>query len=285
MREVTVLTDSVACLPPALAEQHRIRIIPVRLSAQGRAYQDTTDEMPPSTIHELQAAPSIDTTPWPPDVYRRAYLEAGSTARCVLHVVAFSQFTSTIALAKAGASLARVEAPDLCIEVFDAATTSMSQGFIALAAARAADEGADIACVVRRAEEVRARVSAAFTLDSLRYLARTGRVPRLTSWASSLLHVMPVVGLTQGRERPLALARSRGQATRRLLEFVRGMAIDEKPLHVAIMAQERDEDAHTLLETIRDQMSPAESMLVTPSPATQAVAGPGFLGVACYSEE
>lgn len=285
MREVAVLTDSVACLPPELAQRYDIGVVPVRVTAAGREYRDTADDLPPATVRQLQLAPALDTTPWPPETYRRAYRDAGATARSVLHVVAFSQFTSTISLARTGAALLQQEMPGLRVEVFDAATTAMSQGFIALAAARASAEGADLTHVLARAAKVRERVSAAFTLDSLRYLARTGRVPRLTAWASSLLHVMPVVGLAQGQERPIALVRSAGQGARRLLDFVRDRSTAGEPLHVAVMASDRSDEGALLLESILARYHPIESLLVTPSPVTQAVAGPGLLGVALYCGE
>jgi DegV family protein with EDD domain len=285
MRHVTVITDSVACLPRELAAHHGIHVIPVRLTVEGRVYRDIEDELPPERIRLLQQAPAIDTTPWPPEFYCNTYRKAAATTRHIIHVVAFSQFTSTISLARAGAAMAREIVPGLQVDVFDAASTAMSQGFIAVAAARAAAHGEDVSSVLSEATRVRSVVVAAFTLDSMRYLARTGRVPKLTSWASTLLHVMPVVGLAHGRERPIALVRSRAQATRRLFELVQRVSEPGASLHVAIMESGDSAAAHDLLRTIREQFEPAECIVVRASPVTQIVAGPGLLGVACYSDK
>ena len=283
MTKVGIVTDSVACLPHEMATQHGIRVIPVRLTVEGRVYRDRADELPPPLIRSLQQAPSIDTTPWTPEFYCRAYEEASATATTIIHVVAFSQFTSTISLARAGAAMAQESTPGLRVEVFDSATTTMAQGFIALAAARAAAQGKDVDDVLSEADRVRSRVAAAFTLDSLHYLARTGRAIRLASWANSLLHVIPVIGLSHGQERPIALTRSRPQAMRRLLDLVRAASVPGDPLRVAIMESGQCGHAEELQHLIEEQLHPAECIVIRVSPVTQIVAGPGLLGVAFYS--
>jgi len=281
MRQVTVVTDSVACLPRSMADESGILVIPVRLAAEGHVYRDVTEDLPPTEIQRLQAVSSIDTTPWPPEHYCRVYREVGGV---ILHVIAFSQFTSTISLARAGAAMAQQADPGLSVEVLDSASTAMAQGFIALAAARAAGRGASLAEVTAEAERVRSRVSSVFALDSLRYLARTGRVPRLTSWAGSLLRVTPVVALSQGKEHPIALTRSRGQAVARLLEQVRAATTAEEQLHVAVMASTIDERAMDLQHLVEERFRPVESLVVQLSPITQIVAGPGLLGLSFYTD-
>jgi DegV family protein with EDD domain len=283
MKRVAVMTDSVACLPPDMAAQNGIHVVPVRLTVDGRTFRDMADELPQSLIRSLQEAQQIDTTPWPPEFYFRAYEAASRTANAIVHIVAFSQFTSTISQARAGATMAQEAIPGLRIEVFDSATTTMAQGFIALAAARAAAKGNNVDGVLAEADRVRSAVASVFTLDSLHYLARTGRVTRLASWAGSLLHVMPVVGLAHGKERPIALTRSRPQATKRLLELVLAASAPGEPLHVAIMESGQPEQVEEFKHSIQERLHPAELLVVTVSPVTQVVVGPGLLGVAFYS--
>jgi DegV family protein with EDD domain len=279
---VGVVTDSVACLPQPLIEQYGIHVIPVRLAVAGHVYRDTDEELPAARVRELQQAPTIETTPWSPDVYCREYLEAGRTSSVLVHIVAFSQFTSTISLARAGAAMAQEARPGLSVTVLDSASTAMSQGFVALSAARAAAQGGDAAEVISAAERVRSTVELAFTLDSLRYIARTGRVTRLAAWAGSLLNVRPVVGLSQGKERPIGLVRSRAKGAARLLELIRTSPDGSEPLHVAIIASPDVEEWSELQDAVEKQLDPAESLVVRPSAVAQIVAGPGLLGVAFY---
>ncbi len=281
-RTVRVVTDSVACLPQHLVHQYGMYIIPVRIAVDGVTYQDRDEELDASLIRKLQQAPAIDTTPWTPDTYCHEYLEAGRSSTELVHVVAFSQFTSTISLARTGADMAQHIRPELRIQVFDSASTAMAQGFVALAAARTAAEGGTVEDVIAEAGRVRSSVESAFTLDSLRYVARTGRVTRLMAWASTLLSVRAVVGLSQGKERPIALARSAAQAANRLFELVRASSANGGTLHVAVMDSGDTRQSEPLRRTIEEQLHPAECIAAQVSAVTRVIAGPGLLGVAYY---
>ncbi len=283
MSGVAIVTDSVACLPQQVIDEYGIHIIPVRITAGGKIYRDSAEELPPEVVRQLQETPDVDTTPWPPEHYCRHYIELGRESKNIVHVVAFSQFTSTISLARAGADMAQEAVPGLRIELFDSATTTMAQGFIALAAARAAAEGGGIEEVVAAGDAVKARVSSIFALDTLRYLARTGRVNKLTAWASSVLNVKPIVGLSRGETRPLGLVRSRSQSAAKLIKLLDDTADDAQPLHAAVMDVDRPQEALELSRIIRERFEPVDFYQVRLTPVTQVVVGSGLLGLAFYS--
>lgn len=285
MNKVAVVTDSVACLPQKVINEYGIHIIPVRITVGGKLYRDTDEDLPLELVHEFQSIPKLDTTPWPPEFYFQAYKELSQKANNIVHIVCFSQFTSTISLAKTGAEMAQEAIPQLKVEVLDSATATMAQGFIALAAARAAAGGKDIDGVIEAASTVKSKVNSIFALDTLRYLARTGRINKLAAWASSLLNVKPIVGLSQGKEHPLALARSKSQSIKSLIKLMHESVSSAEPLHVAVMEVERPQEAEELSSVIKEQFQPAEFYLVQFSPVMQVVAGSGLLGVAFYCGE
>ena len=285
MNKVAVVTDSVACLPQKVINEYGIHIIPVRITVGGKLYRDTDEDLPLQLVHEFQSIPKLDTTPWPPEFYAQAYKELSHKANNIVHIVCFSQFTSTISLAKTGAEMAQEAIPQLKVEVLDSATATMAQGFIALAAARAAAGGKDIDGVIEAASTVKSKVNSIFALDTLRYLARTGRINKLAAWASSLLNVKPIVGLSQGKEHPLALARSKSQSIKSLIKLMHESVSSAEPLHVAIMEVERPQEAEELSSIIKEQFQPSELYLVQFSPVMQVVAGSGLLGVAFYCGE
>ena len=121
------------------------------------------------------------------------------------------------------------------------------------------------------------------SLGTLRYVARTGRVPRLVSWANTLLGVKPVVGLALGKEEPLGLVRSRSQEMRTLVQKVEAIVGDGVFLHLAVMDTGRPDDGEELLQRLREELHPIESFHAGLSPVSQVVSGPGLLGVAFYA--
>lgn len=285
MNKVAVVTDSVAALPPKLVNEYDIHIIPVRITVGGKVYRDTNEDLPPELIHEFQNIPKLDTTPWPPQFYFQVYKELSQKANNIVHVVCFSQFTSTISLAKVGAEMAQEAIPHLKVELIDSETVTMAQGFIALAAARAAAAGKDMDEVIGAANLVKSKVNLIFALDTLRYLARTGRINKLAAWAGSFLNVKPIVGLSQGKTHPLALARSKSQSTKGLIKLMHDSMNSAQPLHVAVMEVERPREAEELSNIISEQFQPAELYQLQFTPVMQIVAGSGLLGVAFYCGE
>ncbi len=279
---VKIVTDSVACLPPDMVRAHGIHLIPVRISVTGRTYSDTGEELPPGLIDAFRVAP-IDTTPWPPEHYARIYNTIAADHASIVHVVAFSRFTSTMSLAKEGAILAQERHPGLKIEIVDSRATGMAQGFVALTAARAAQTGATIETCCQAAREMADRVASIFALESLDHVARTGRVTRLAAWASSLLRVTPVVKLSQGREQPLFLARSRTRAIRRMVDLITAAPGEESAVHAAVMESDPSGDGDRLVRLLQQDTVLAECHLVQFTPVMRIVGGPGVLGVAYYT--
>ncbi len=282
MNKVAVVTDSVAALPRKLVDEYDIHVIPVRITVGGKVYRDTSEDLPPELIHAFQSIPKLDTTPWPPEFYSQVYKELGQKANNVVHIVCFSQFTSTISLARVGAEMAQEAIPHLKVEVVDSATVTMAQGFIALAAARAAAAGKDVDEVIEAASLVKSKVNLVFALDSLSYLARTGRINKLAAWSGSFLNVKPIVGLSHGKAHPLALVRSKSQSTRRLIKVMHDSVNRAQPLHAAVMEVERPQEAEALSNMIKEQFRPAELYQLQFTPVMQVVAGSGLLGVAFY---
>jgi DegV family protein with EDD domain len=280
--KVAVVTDSVAALPRKLVNEYDIHVIPVRITVGGKVYRDTSEDLPPELIHAFQSIPKLDTTPWPPEFYCQVYEELSQKANNVVHIVCFSQFTSTISLARVGAEMAQEAIPHLKVELVDSATVTMAQGFIALAAARAAAAGKDMDGVIEAASLVKSKVNLVFALDSLSYLARTGRISKLAAWSGSFLNVKPIVGLSHGKAHPLALVRSKSQSIRRLVKVMHDSVNSAQPLHAAVMEVERPQEAEELSNMIREQFQPAELYQLQFTPVMQVVAGSGLLGVAFY---
>ena len=285
MNQVAVVTDSVACLPPAVAARYSIHLIPVRVRVGEVEYEDLSPDLSPQVVHQLQTEPQIDTTPWPPEHYCRAYLAQAVTTDAIVHVVAFSRFTSTVSLAMAGASMAREIHPGLRIELVDSASTGMAQGFAAIEAARAAQAGGGLDVVAAAAERAVRNTASAFALESLGYLARTGRVGRLYAWAGAVLKVKPVVALVGGSEHPVALARSNSQALRRAADYVAGRVETGAGVQVAVMDSDCPPEARELAQLLSARMQITELYEAPFTPVMRLVAGPGVVGVAIHTPQ
>ena len=282
--KVAVVTDSIACLTNELVEHYRIEIVPIRLLIQGKVYRDLLD-ITPSKAYELflQDPKSFNTSPASPGHYLEAYRQASKRAKDILCVTLSSKLSTGYDMARVAKEEAKSELPDTSIEVLDSQTVTAAEGFVALAAARAAAEGKDLAESVRVAEEVRNKVSFLAFLDTIRYVYRTGRIPKIAANVGSMLNIKPILTNSSGLIRFVGAVRRKEHGIDRLLQIMRNK-VGHSAVHVAVMHAYDPDEARKLKERISSEFNCAELWVTEFSPVMGYATGTGTLGLAFYPE-
>lgn len=283
-RRTAIVTDSTACIPPDLAAELKIETIPLFLAFEDEVYQDGMSEQASEFYERLRTARQPPTTAAPsPGAYAEAILRAGRDVESVLCATVSRQFSAMYDAAAQGAALARQQAPQLDIRVLDSGAAAMAQGFVVLEAARAAAGGASIEDVLRRAEQVMPQVQLLVVLDTLFYLGRTGRVPRLVVWASSPLQLKPIVEFHRGSYRPVTIVRTMRRATERLYQVLE-QRVQGKELHICVQHTNVPDAAAALAERVRESLQPKELIVREFTQVMGVHTGPGLLGFSFYTE-
>jgi DegV family protein with EDD domain len=285
MQKVAIVTDSIACLTRELVEQHGIVIVPISIYFREKVYRDWVD-ITPTEAYELflQDPESFATSPAAPGRYLEAYREASNQTNSILCVTLSSKLSTGYDMACVAKEQAKNELPQVSIEVLDSQSVTASEGLIALVAARTAAEGKGLAEVVKAAEEIRSRATFVILLDTIRYVYRTGRIPRVASQVGSILGVKPILTISSGLVRFSGAVRSREHGIDRILQMMRDK-VGESPVHVAVMHAYALEEAERLKEQVSSQFNCAELWLTEFSPVMGYATGTGTLGLAFYSEE
>jgi len=285
MTRLALITDSAACLPPHLAEEHSIEVVPLTLVLEGKAYPDQADGDSHQFYQHLRSARRLPTTASPPPGdYLEALRRAASKVEAALCITVGSRFSSSYDSAVQAAERARGELPTLQVKVIDSGAAAMAQGFMVLEAARAAAAGADLEAAASRAEAMKPHVAVIALLDTLDYLARGGRVPRAAAWASSLLQVKPIVEFSHGTVRLVGRVRVRRRAQERLYALLEERAAGARSLHLCIHHADAPEEAQALFEQARSTLRPVEIYISEFTRVMSAHTGPGLLGFACYCD-
>ncbi|MBI2856261.1 MAG: DegV family protein [Chloroflexi bacterium] len=284
-KKVALACDSAVCLPPELVEELRLHVVPLELSIDGRTYLDGVDISPVEFYSRLPRLGSLPTTSAPsPASFITAFSEAASHGDSVLCLTLLSAVSATYNVAVAAAEMAQDAFPDAHIEVMDTGTAAGGEGLVVLAAARAASGGADLTEVKAEAQRVMQRVNLVAFLDTLQYLWKGGRVPRIAAWAGSILRVKPLLELGQGEIRPLERPRTRRRAMERLVALVRERA-GEGPIRANVMHAVALDDALALKEGLLRQLDCVEVLVSEFTPVMGTHTGPGLLGIAFYRED
>ena len=160
----------------------------------------------------------------------------------------------------------------------------MGQGFMALAAAEAAQAGANQEQVVARAQETGQRMHLYAMLATLKYLALSGRVGKLAAGMADTLNIKPLLTIQDGKLEVLERVRTRKKAVERVLNLTRG-AIDGKGIQrTAIIHVNHPEGARELQELLcRDLACPDKIVTAEFTPGLSVHAGPGVVGVVTVS--
>ena len=285
MGRVGIVTDTTACVPAPLAAELGIEAIPVFLTIGDQVFEDGSTGPTAAFYETLRTSSEPATTAAPsPGVYAEAILRAGEGKEAVLCVTVSRQFSAMFDAATQGAELVRRQRPELDVRVLDSGAAAMAQGFVVIEAARVAQQGRSVDEAILRAEALMPRVQLVVVLDTLSYLARTGRVPRLVIWAAGPLKVKPFVAFQRGVYRPIGVSRTTRGALDRLCQALENRTRGEGPLHVCVHHTNVPELAEELAGRVRETFEPAELIVQEFTQVMGVHTGPGLLGFAFYTE-
>ena len=169
------------------------------------------------------------------------------------------------------------------IEVVDSKTAAVGEGLIVSAAAQAAAEGKNLAEVTQIAKAVRDKVSVIGIMETIRYVYRTGRIPKITARVGSMLNIKPIFTITEGTVHIAGLTRSKEQAVKRALKIMK-REVGTSPVHVAVAHADVLEEGKKLEERISSEFNCAELWLTDFSPVMGYATGTGVLAIAYYTD-
>lgn len=284
MGRIAIVTDSTCNIPPALVEKYNISIIPLTLLWGDESYLDGVDVDADTFYRWLQEREEFPTTSQPSvgasinffnDVARRLQTDT------ILGIFVSSKLSGTLA----SAIQAKAELPDLNIELLDSEYFSMGLGFQVLVAAQAAEEGLAMEAILERVQHTRNRMKFVFSVDTLEYLHRGGRIGGAARLLGTMLNLKPILTIEDGRVEPLEKVRSRQRSLKRMIEIAEQHLAGRTPVALAIMQAGVDQnEVATVTAWVKERLRPAEIHTVVLSPVVGTHSGPGTIGIGYYTE-
>jgi len=214
-----------------------------------------------------------------------AYCQLGRKAESILCITVTSLQSKTFDIALLSKEMARGAISDSTIEVIDSRTVAGALGFVVLEAARIASQGAELAQVAKAVRRVMGRVNFIAMLDTLFYLARTGRIARAAAWAGSILSMKPIVEHSPsiGETTLVARPRTKMRDIERMMKIM-AERIGDSRAHVMVHHADALEEGEKLRAEIGARFNCAELHLTEFTPAMGIHAGPGLLSVSFYAD-
>jgi len=279
--KVAVVVDSTAYIPSDLVTQYNLHVIPQILNWKGESLKDKIDISASEFYERLKTAKEMPTTSQPSaGEFYEFFSKVAETADSIVAVLISKPLSGTQASAHAAAEMMS----DYPIEIVDSRSTAMGLGFMALAAARAAENGADYKQAAETARALVPKMRLIFVVDTLEFLHRGGRIGGAKRLVGSMLSVKPVLHLNDGRIEPLASVRTKRKAIQHMLSVVEEEMQSKSNVHAAVIHALAEKEAGSICDEVRQRLNPAELLLTEMSPVVGAHVGPGTVGIVYYGE-
>ncbi|HMC51415.1 MAG TPA: DegV family protein [Acidimicrobiales bacterium] len=277
MAGIRVVTDSACDLPPELAEEHEIDVVPLTIRFGDQELLDRRDLTPEQFWARCAASPRLPETAAPaPGAFQQAYVRAAEQGAAGVVCVAISSALS--ATYQSAVTASQAVAGRIPVRVVDSRSVSIGQGLMALTAARMAREGKALDDVAGVAEDLVARTRVFAALDTLENLKRGGRIGGAEAFLGSLLSIKPIIEVRDGVVESESRQRTRGRSLQYLVEKVRQLGdID----NLAVMHANAS-DVGQLLDLLASVYSRAQILVGQVGPVIGTHAGPGAIGVALH---
>ena len=276
---VKIVTDSVSDLPSQVAQELGITIIPLNVRFGEQVYRDGIDLTAEQFYDKLKSSKTLPVTSVPsPGTFAEAYDNLAQETDEILAITVTSKLSGTYEVALQSIGLMKRKCR---LEVVYSQWAIMAQGFIVIAAARAAKAGASLDEAVDLTKNNITRVDMRAAFDTLEYLKRGGRIGAAQAFLGSMLKINPIIKLRNGVVEPAGRTRSRAKAIEYLYDFAMSYS------HIEEMAVEDaacPDEAEMLVERLSSKF-PKESIYRSKTtPVIGTHTGPGLLIVSVLGD-
>ena len=272
-----IVLDSTADFPDAADRFPNWRVVPLYVNFGTESYRDGVDLTADQFYERLPTSAEMPTTSQPtPADFRAAYEELGAYERILsLHISA--KLSGTFQ----SASLAADER----VRTFDTETASAAIAMLGLAIQRRLERGTTDEEVDALVAEYAAAHGLLFTVDTLEFLARGGRIGRAKAFAGELLHVKPILSIRDGEVEPIKRVRGNRKAFQEFVDALETGTRDVPTLRVGIAHAAAPERARELEKMVRDLRPSAQIEIETMLGAVIGThSGPGCVGFFWYDD-
>ncbi len=277
---VRIVTDSTADLNEALRREHGIEMVPLTVHFGPESFKDGVELDDAGFWAKLESSPHHPSTAQPaPGDFLEVYKRIAEQGDEIISIHLSGKLSGTISSAQVAAQML----PEAKITIVDTRSVSLGLGMIAVQAARMARAGKSAEEIVAWCNGAADRMHIFFTLDTLEFLRRNGRIGRAQALLGGLLGIKPILQVDrEGVVAPADKVRGKSKVLSRTLELARERVPAGRKIRIGMLHAQAPEEARRWLEEIKQIYEVEESFIAPIGPVVAAHAGPGTVGFAFY---
>jgi DegV family protein with EDD domain len=277
MPGVRVVTDSASDLDQAICDELGIAVVPLSIRFGDKEFVDREELTVDEFYRRLAEAPTLPETAAPsPGAFEKAYRQlADEGAEAIVCVTLSSSVSATMESARNAAEAVR---PDLDVRVVDSRGVTVAEGNKAIAAARAARDGAGADEIVATVQELAGRTRTFGALDTLDNLKKGGRIGNAQALLGTLLSIKPIIDISSGTVEEAGRARTR----RKALQAVADKLLEHPTVEDLAIMHGQAPDLDDFLALLAPKYTRDDIRVGVIGPVVGTHAGPRVMGVSFH---
>lgn len=278
-----IVVDSSSDIPKDLSSKLGIITIPMPVYIDGVTYHEGIDIFPDRFYADFKDYKELPKTSQPnPSLLKDAYEKILAEGNEVIAIHLSSGLSSTYQ--SAGMIREMCSSPER-IHIIDSLGASLGFGLQAIIASQLLQEQNDSTGIIEQITELRDRMKYVFTLDTLEYLVKGGRVSKTAGFVAGLLDVKPILHFnTEGKIDVFDKVRSRKAAIRKLLAIIEQDIIEPKKQIIGISHSACLDEANSLAEEILNRIPVKDIIISDIGCVVGSHVGPGTVALFFQSE-
>ena len=278
MATVHLVADSTCDIPSAQAAELGVTIVPLKVIIGEEVFADGVDIDPPALYARMRASAAVPRTSQPtPAEFEAVFAKLGGDGAPIVCTTISAAMSGTFGSADA----ARAALPGLDIRLVDTRTVGPGHHQVLDALVAAAAAGADADELERLAAAILATQRLVFTVESLEYLRRGGRIGGARALLGSVLNIKPILEVRDGTVEPLDRVRTFPRALDRLVEELSTSSAAWGRTAVTVTHADKL-DAATEIARRAEAVVGAPVRVVDVGPVIGCHGGPGAIGLSFY---
>ncbi len=277
LKEYALVTDSASDISKEFAKKYNINVVPIYIHYNGKEFKDGVD-IDSNRIYTFQKekkAIFTSSSPSPHD-FAQVYEKLLKEYKKIFSIHISSKLSAVIKSARIARGLIKAEKR---IKIFDSLSGAMGTGFMVLTAARSILKKYSCDKILFLLNFLRDNIKMYGTIDTLKYLQRSGRVPAIASLMSGILKIKPILGIKNGIVEMIGIAVTRRGS---LAEIARRVIKDfkkERWVIVSIIHTLSFMESKRIMKKIQSSLNCVDTMITECTPVIGAHTGPGLIGV------
>lgn len=279
-----IVTDSTSALPKEYVEKYDISVVPLKVVFGDEVYRDGIDINPELFFRKVKESSVFPKTSQPSvedffQTYQNIF-EKNPNIEGIISIHISSKLSGTVGSANAARELLPYKDK---IYVIDSKLTELALGVVVIEIAKAIEKGANIDEILKLVDKLYSNSEIKFTVDTLEYLYRGGRIGAAQAWMGSILQIKPILELRDGAIEPVERVRTKQKVKTRLIEIMREK-VGDNPVKIAIAYSDNYEEILEIVEEVKKIFKVTDLYVGSFSCTILSHIGPGSWGMIAFKE-